>query len=94
MRDWLEIGSISPGDRDLIAQLGAPEYGFTMKNQVLLESKELMEKRGIASPDEADALALTFAYPVMGHYREPGLGPDRVSKRRTRVLEYDPLEHI
>jgi phage terminase large subunit len=30
----------------------------------VLESKESMGKRGVASPDDADALALTFAMPV------------------------------
>jgi hypothetical protein len=31
---------------------------------VVLESKEHLKARGVASPDDADALALTFAYPV------------------------------
>jgi len=29
-----------------------------------LECKSDMKKRGLASPDNGDALALTFAYPV------------------------------
>jgi hypothetical protein len=31
---------------------------------VVLESKESLKKRGVASPDDADALCLTFAAPV------------------------------
>jgi hypothetical protein len=31
----------------------------------MLEKKADMKRRGLASPDLADALALTFAYPVM-----------------------------
>ena len=31
---------------------------------ILLERKDDMRKRGVASPDDGDALALTFAYPV------------------------------
>jgi hypothetical protein len=30
----------------------------------VIESKDDMKKRGVASPDDADALALTFAAPV------------------------------
>jgi hypothetical protein len=32
--------------------------------QIKIESKESMKKRGLASPDDGDALALTFAEPV------------------------------
>ena len=35
-----------------------------MRNEIVLEKKEDMKKRGISSPDNADGLALTFAYPV------------------------------
>jgi hypothetical protein len=35
-----------------------------LKGQIKLESKESMKKRGLASPDDGDALALTFAEPV------------------------------
>jgi phage terminase large subunit len=39
--------------------------GFHLRNnKLVLESKESMGKRGVASPDDADALALTFAMPV------------------------------
>jgi hypothetical protein len=37
----------------------------------LLESKKDMKARGLASPDAADAIAVTFAYPVAHReYRE------------------------
>ena len=35
------------------------------KGEILLEKKEDMKRRGLPSPNEADALALTFAYPVI-----------------------------
>jgi hypothetical protein len=60
MKEWLEIGSISD-DQDLETDLTSIEYGYNNKNQILLESKENMKKRGMASPDYSDALALTFA---------------------------------
>ena len=43
----------------------APEYGYTLAGKIQLERKEKMRARGLASPDLADALALTFAAPVV-----------------------------
>jgi len=34
------------------------------KGTIFLESKKDMNARGLASPDAADAIAVTFAYPV------------------------------
>lgn len=63
MRDWLRGGAI-PADHELAADLTGVEYGFDADNAIQLEKKEHMKKRGLASPDMGDALALTFAYPV------------------------------
>ena len=63
MRAWLAGGGI-PDDPELIADLTGVEYGFNADNAILLESKQDMKRRGLASPDLSDALALTFAYPV------------------------------
>lgn len=60
MREWLKTGSL-PADKELMNDLTAPEYSFDMKERIILERKEDMKKRGLASPDSADALALTFA---------------------------------
>lgn len=67
MREWLKGGSI-PDDPDLAQELTAVQYGYLFKegvDKILLEKKADMKKRGLASPDQADSLALTFAYPVM-----------------------------
>ena len=66
MRQWLKSGAI-PYDADLKAQLIGPTYTYNLKNEILLEKKEEMMKRGLDSPDLADALALTFAMPVQSH---------------------------
>lgn len=63
MREWLKVGAI-PNDRELIEGLTGLEYGYDKLDRLILERKEDMKKRGLASPDEADALALTFAKPV------------------------------
>jgi hypothetical protein len=66
MRAWLaDRGAIPPDDRELAADLAGPQYGFDARNRLLLERKQDMKARGLASPDAADALALTFARPVV-----------------------------
>jgi hypothetical protein len=60
MRAWLKQADI-PDDPALAADLAGPEYGFDAKGRVQLERKEDMKRRGLASPDAADALSLTFA---------------------------------
>jgi hypothetical protein len=81
-----------PDDQALRDQLTQREFGYTLKNQVNLESKKEMKERlgsDIGSPDVADALALTFAEEVntvpagLGHNG----GPPMVVNG-----EYDPLE--
>ena len=63
MREWLKAGASVPNDSDLITDLTALQYSYR-GGALLIESKEDAKKRGIKSPDRADSLALTFAYPV------------------------------
>jgi hypothetical protein len=63
-KDWLLTGSIGPKDDNLASQLGLPGYHINKSNKLVLESKESITKRGEASPDDADALCLTFARAV------------------------------
>ena len=62
-KDWLQQGAILD-DEQFASQLAAPGYHINNSNQLVIESKASMSKRGEASPDDADALALTFARPV------------------------------
>lgn len=64
LREWLEQGPSLERNNDLRDDLVAPEYFTTDGGKIQLESKDSMRKRGIASPDLGDALALTFAMPV------------------------------
>lgn len=62
MRDWLDDHPASIEDNDdLAAQLISVQYAYDSKRRVKLESKEVMKSRGLHSPDDADALALTFS---------------------------------
>lgn len=64
MKEWLPTGAIDPTDERLETDLTAPGYHINRKDQLVLESKEEMAKRNVDSPDDGDALALTFAAPV------------------------------
>lgn len=63
VREWLPGGCIDD-DSDLKDDLVGPEYGFDKYERIKLEAKEMMKRRGIASPDNGDALAVTFATKV------------------------------
>lgn len=63
MKQWLKDASI-PSDRYLKSDLISPLMKPDSKGAIFLESKKDMKARGLASPDAADAIALTFAYPV------------------------------
>jgi len=54
-----------PDSDSLHADLCSLEYSFDSNSRLVLESKERARKRGVRSPDEADALALTFAEPLV-----------------------------
>jgi hypothetical protein len=63
MKEWCKAGCL-PDDNDLVADLKAVDFGYDASDAILLERKDDMKRRGLASPDDGDALALTFAYPV------------------------------
>lgn len=61
-REWLEDRSCKiPDDQDLIGELTTPKYEYTSAGKILVESKTDLKTRGVASPNRADALILTFA---------------------------------
>jgi hypothetical protein len=71
MREWLKTASV-PNDRFLKSDLISPKMKPDSRGTIYLESKKDMKARGLASPDAADAIALTFAHPVAHRQlREP-----------------------
>lgn len=66
MRERLEEGDVDldPADEDLAAQLGALKYRYNSRGQIVIESKDEMRKRGLPSPDHADAAILTAIKPA------------------------------
>ena len=65
LRERFEQGDIDidPADDDLASQLGAIRFEYTSRGQIKIESKDDMAKRGMPSPDRADALMLAYATP-------------------------------
>jgi hypothetical protein len=61
LRELLQYQQMElPEDAELLSQLGNRKYSVNSKGRVVLEPKELMKKRGLASPDKADAVVLAM----------------------------------
>jgi hypothetical protein len=61
-REWFASREVSmPDDARLIGELTSVQYKFTSAGKLEVESKDSLRKRGLKSPDVADALVLTFA---------------------------------
>lgn len=74
MRDWLRTGCVSQ-ERRLLDDLTGVQYGYTGTGQLALETKDEMKRRGLGSPDYADALAMTF-------YQNVARSDMRINQRR------------
>lgn len=62
MRGWLEQrGAKLPKNEQLIAELTSIRYSFASSGKMKAEGKDEMRKRGLSSPDYADAVCLTLA---------------------------------
>ena len=87
IRKWLRDGASLPAKgretQDLEEDLTSPEYYYDSRGRMYLESKDDMKARGLQSPDDGDALALTFAAPVQKKQYNP------VPQRNE---PYNPLE--
>lgn len=69
LKDWLSYGAIHERVKGLevtlVDELTAPNYGLNIREEILLEAKKEMRRRGVPSPNIADALATTFAFPAL-----------------------------
>lgn len=96
VKDWLALGSLTHSDDWY--ELANIRYKFNSNGSLQLEKKEDMKSRGLASPDVADALALTFAYTpiqpqpqaspsyVPDYMRDIGLFSGTVEPQRGQVI--------
>jgi hypothetical protein len=74
-----------PNNGELRQQLTGPEYSYNQQGAILLEAKDLMKRRGLPSPDLADALACTFASPMLAMRQSP------IAEQSIVIGEYDPF---
>tara|TARA_R110000850_G_scaffold23358_1_gene69077 strand:- start:13905 stop:15287 length:1383 start_codon:yes stop_codon:yes gene_type:complete len=65
MGDAIKASLAIISDPRLEFELLSPNYTYDSNNAIVLESKDAMKLRGVNSPDIADALALTYAYPAV-----------------------------
>jgi hypothetical protein len=86
MADWVKGGGMLPPIPELVAEMTTPTYSFT-NGKIILEDKDQVKKRLGRSPDLADALALTFAFPVAPRMTEREL----LTQRERHVHEYNPF---
>lgn len=72
-KDWLEdeLGADIPDEDSLQVDACTPSYRYDVNQYLLIESKQQMRERGARSPDEWDAVALTFAAPVAVKVKKP-----------------------
>ena len=86
MIEWIKRGGSIPAIPELAAALTKTTYTFKGE-QLILEPKESVKIKLGYSPDHADALALTFAFPVERAYRGPVIG----KQIQGHQFSYDPL---
>lgn len=87
LREWLSGPAAIDDDEGLMDELEGIEYGYNASNEIQLERKELIKKRLGFSPDDGDALALTFAEVVL---------PKKVMEQRFAQAEedYHPMQDM
>lgn len=77
---------IERNDRTLPEELSAATYDYNTRDEIVLESKKAMVKRGVASPNVADALVLTYAYPTWAEPQSAASLPVET--------DYNPYEEV
>lgn len=87
MAEWIKRGGVLPDMPELARELTAPQYTF-VNGKFQLEPKDNIKERLGFSPDLADALCLTFAFPDTASSIEFQLGKATIGGLKS---EYDPF---
>ena len=77
MAEWIKTASL-PLDKALKNDLTGVKVKPTSTGVIQLEGKKEMKARGLASPDAADAVAVTFAFPIARREYSSAEPPQRV----------------
>jgi len=89
VRERFQDGQVSGLNDELaIAQLASLRYEINPRGQVQIESKDQARKRGVRSPDRAEALMLAFADRTPGilHYYQE-LAKAQVGGKKSPAME-------
>lgn len=90
LREGLCVPETIPGqDRTFVDEATGPTYGLNNREEIQLERKQDMRRRGVPSPNALDALCTTYALPMRNQVRLPGL-LDEVEKPVV-APDYDPF---
>lgn len=90
LAEWVKAGGALPHDPELTRELTGQTYTFKSGKLALPPKEQLKELIGV-SPDLADALALTFTFPIASKPRDPRTGlllPEQGA--RSMPDDYDP----
>jgi len=87
MAQWVKDGGQLPDDRELREELCATTYVFQGDKFRIVEKAIIKDAIG-RSPDKADALALTFAYPVAKR------DPYAALRRKQNRQDHDPYSRM
>lgn len=92
LADQVRAGLAIPNDVALKVELATPTYSYDAQQRIIIESKDDIRKRlpGAGSPDIADALALTFAYPVAQRSLAARAAAELGLATRQQGFDYDP----
>lgn len=96
MKAWLQEGGSIPNavtgeNITLVDELTGPTYSLTKKEEIQLEAKKEMRARGVPSPNAADALACTFAFPSF-EYQSTSSAGIAIREAPTVAKDYNPFE--
>lgn len=101
MCEWIRDGGALPPLADppqpddpvalLLEDLTETQYTFKM-DKIIIEDKDQIKQRLGRSPDYADALACTFAFPVAARENDPLAGIENRGDYAHAKTDYDPLE--
>lgn len=90
MAEWIKGGGSLPNVPELVAELTVPTYTFK-GDRLIMEDKKQIKARLHRSPDYADALALTFAFPVVRRDIDPRFSRKAIRAMAETMGEYNPI---
>ena len=83
MAKWIRTTACLPHIPGLKAEITSPTYHTDDSGKLQLESKDDLKARGMSSPDQADAICLTHAHPVL---------PKAKARTNQQPVEWDPFQ--